>query len=59
MNANIFILSISKENKMNFDALTLGGFLLTILIAGLLLAIHAANDRLSQLHRRLRGCGTC
>lgn len=44
---------------MNFDALTLGGFLLTILIAGLLLAIHATNDRLSQIHRRLKGCGTC
>lgn len=44
---------------MNFDALTLGGVLLTVLIAGLLLAIHATNDRLSQIHRRLKGCGTC
>ena len=44
---------------MNFDALTLGGFLLTVLITGLLLAIHRGNEKLSQLHHRLRGCGTC
>jgi hypothetical protein len=44
---------------MNFDALTLGGFLLTVLIAGLLLAIHRSNEKLSQLRERLRGCGTC
>jgi hypothetical protein len=44
---------------MNFDALTLGGFLLTLFITGLLLALHLSNEKLSQLHQRLRGCGTC
>jgi hypothetical protein len=44
---------------MNFDALTIGGFVLTILVAGLVIAIQRGNETLSERHRRMRGCGTC
>jgi hypothetical protein len=44
---------------MNFDALTLGVFVLPFIGAGLMIAIQLGNEKLSELHRRMRGCGTC
>ncbi len=44
---------------MNFDTLTLGGLVLAFLAAGLMIAIQRNNEKLSELHRRMRGCGTC
>ena len=44
---------------MNFDSLTLGGFVLAFLVAGMMIAIQRSNEKLSELHRRMRGCGTC
>ena len=44
---------------MNFDTLTLGGFVLAFLVAGLMIAIQRSNEKLSELHRRMRGYGAC
>ncbi|MGB8146172.1 MAG: hypothetical protein WCF05_13540 [Chromatiaceae bacterium] len=44
---------------MIFDTLTLGGFVLTFVVAGLMIAIERGNEKLSELHRRMRGCGAC
>jgi hypothetical protein len=44
---------------MNLDTLTIGGFVLAFVVAGLMIAIQRSNEKLSELHRRMRGCGTC
>ncbi len=44
---------------MNFDALTIAGFAVTFVVAGLIIAIQLGNEKLSELHRRMQGCGTC
>ena len=38
---------------MSFDALTIGGFVLALLAAGLLIGIVRGNDKASEVRRRL------
>ena len=39
--------------KMSFDALTIGGIVLALLAAGLLIGIVRGNDKASEVRRRL------
>ena len=44
---------------MNFDILTLIGTLITLIVTSLLIGIHRSNEKITDLHLRMRGCGVC